>query len=158
MAVYFIRAGENGPVKIGRAKNPSQRMAILQTSHWQELRLMRAIEGRASLESALHRHYRGLHIRGEWFAFCPTMASIEAGDVGHLITSAPVLCAAMAEFLGEVEAHLERTKTKASAFGKRALGDPGFVANLRRGREPRWSTAQRVRAFIASHTDGSGRT
>lgn len=42
----------------------------------------------------------------------------------------------------------ERGMTK-TAFGKDALGDPGFVSGLEDGREPRWSTVQKVRRWMA---------
>ncbi len=53
--------------------------------------------------------------------------------------------------LVEIDRFLERTGTAPTAFGKAALSDPNFVWNLRSGREPRFSTAQRVRDFMASH-------
>ena len=45
------------------------------------------------------------------------------------------------------------TKT---AFGREAVGDPGFVAGLDAGREPRWSTVQKVRDWMKSQPEGSG--
>ena len=44
------------------------------------------------------------------------------------------------------------TKT---ALGISALGDPGFVAGLEAGREPRWSTVQRVRDWMAQQEAGA---
>lgn len=46
----------------------------------------------------------------------------------------------------------EITKT---AFGVAALGDPGFVAGLEAGREPRWSTIQKVREWMAEQERGA---
>lgn len=45
MPVYFVQAGEAGPVKIGWATDPRARIADLQTGHYEPLRLIRIIEG-----------------------------------------------------------------------------------------------------------------
>ncbi|NIJ23757.1 hypothetical protein [Sphingomonas japonica] len=37
----------------------------------------------------------------------------------------------------------------ASAFGRRAMADPRFVHDLRRGREPRPRTVRRIESFLA---------
>ncbi len=65
--VYFIQAGENGPIKIGFSDNIKKRMLSLQTAHYEELRLLGAVQGADEMESYLHRKFRRLHIRGEWF-------------------------------------------------------------------------------------------
>jgi hypothetical protein len=75
MAVYFIRAGEDGPVKIGYATNPRKRFAVLQSGHWMNLVMLRVIEGDHGTERDLHARYKPLHIRGEWYNFCPSMLS-----------------------------------------------------------------------------------
>jgi hypothetical protein len=51
-------------------------------------------------------------------------------------------------FLGRVEAFLAETGAKASEFGRQTVGDPSFVANLRRGRSPTLATADKVIAYI----------
>ena len=50
--------------------------------------------------------------------------------------------------LREVEKFLNRSQTAPTRFGRDAVGDPRFVFDLRRGREPRAATAERVRAFL----------
>lgn len=52
--------------------------------------------------------------------------------------------------LSMIERYLRESGTPASRFGRDALGDPGFVAGLRRGREPRDTTTQRVGAYLAA--------
>lgn len=47
-----------------------------------------------------------------------------------------------------VEQFLKVSAMPASRFGREALGDPCFVAELRNGREPRSATAARVRAYL----------
>lgn len=48
-----------------------------------------------------------------------------------------------------IERHLRRRAVPPSRFGREATGDPRFVFDLRRGREPRAEMATRVLAFIA---------
>ena len=50
--------------------------------------------------------------------------------------------------LREVEKFLNRSQTAPTRFGRDAVGDPRFVFDLRRGREPREATVERVRAFL----------
>ncbi|MEY2884476.1 MAG: hypothetical protein RL490_2200 [Pseudomonadota bacterium] len=56
--------------------------------------------------------------------------------------------------LTTVERHLRRRALAPSQFGRAVAGDPRFVFDLRRGREPRPATAARVLAFIASAEAG----
>jgi hypothetical protein len=48
-----------------------------------------------------------------------------------------------------VERHLRRTGEGPSILGKRAIGDPNLVRELRRGRELRPRTAARLRAYLS---------
>ena len=48
----------------------------------------------------------------------------------------------------EVEKFLRSNETAPTRFGRDAVGDPRFVFDLRRGREPRPQTVARVRAFL----------
>lgn len=50
--------------------------------------------------------------------------------------------------LSMIERYLRESGIPASRFGRDAMGDPGFVTTLRRGREPRDSTIRRVQAYI----------
>ena len=47
-----------------------------------------------------------------------------------------------------VEKHLRESGTSPARFGRAALGDPSFVFELRRGREPRPRTVKKVLAFL----------
>ena len=49
-----------------------------------------------------------------------------------------------------VEAFLRRSGMPPSRFGREAVGDPCFVADLRSGREPRATTTRRVRTYIGA--------
>jgi hypothetical protein len=77
MAVYFIRAGEDGPVKIGSAEWPHHRVVSLQAGNAEKLRLIHQTDGWLAAERQVQQHYAHLQIRGEWFRFCPTMLVIE---------------------------------------------------------------------------------
>ena len=52
------------------------------------------------------------------------------------------------DLLDQIEGYLARSGTKASMFGRRAVGDPRFVQDLREGRRPRRKTQERVRQFL----------
>ncbi len=51
-----------------------------------------------------------------------------------------------AEFLAQVEKYLEETGSSPSRFGREFAADPLFVFNLRKGREPRSDTRNRILA------------
>ena len=50
--------------------------------------------------------------------------------------------------LSRVERYLRRSATTATAFGREVMRDPGFVRGLRKGREPRPETVERVGAWL----------
>jgi hypothetical protein len=64
-SVYFIRAGEDGPVKIGKAWDVIRRLNGLQAACWVELRLLATSQ--ELTERAMHERFAHLRIRGEWF-------------------------------------------------------------------------------------------
>lgn len=64
--VYFV-SYENGPVKIGKAKNISARIKTLQTGIPYPLQLLGVMAGRTGLEGALHRKFHTSRLNGEWF-------------------------------------------------------------------------------------------
>ncbi len=63
--VYFVRAGD--AIKIGRTGNLAARLRALATASAVPLELLAAVPGGAAQEARLHRRWRHLHIRGEWF-------------------------------------------------------------------------------------------
>lgn len=81
MAVYFIRAGHSGPVKIGTADDPERRLRHLQTAHYETLRIIRTLDGGVDVESWLHKRYKKHRIRGEWFDYQESMESIEPPEI-----------------------------------------------------------------------------
>lgn len=63
--VYFIRDGEDGPIKIGRTNNLAHRLGILQTGNPRTLTVLAVT--RAHAEKDLHYQFWDHRIRGEWF-------------------------------------------------------------------------------------------
>lgn len=80
MPVYLIRAGESGPVKIGWALDPKERLVTLQCAHHERLSLIKLWEVGRKAEKWLHDRFKHLRIRNEWFVFDPSMLSIEVPD------------------------------------------------------------------------------
>jgi DNA-binding XRE family transcriptional regulator len=75
--VYFMRAGKDGPIKIGRAKDEAVRLKNLQTGHHTQLELVRTIPNAPlELEKLFHVHFRHRRIRGEWFEFDGDMLTV----------------------------------------------------------------------------------
>ena len=58
--------------------------------------------------------------------------------------------------LREVEKFLRHRRVPPTRFGRDAVGDPRFVFDLRRGREPRPQTVERVRAYLDPCNDAPG--
>ena len=78
MPVYMIRAGENGPVKIGYAEHVALRLVKMQADNHERLTILRIFEGGQTEEAALHLLFADLRLNGEWFGFSRKML----GDVG----------------------------------------------------------------------------
>ena len=57
------------------------------------------------------------------------------------------------QLLAEIDTFLKNHRMSATAFGKTAMADPGFVHDLRKGREPRQSVVERARQFIRERQD-----
>lgn len=68
-AVYFIQAGNGGPIKIGyTGSDPKDRLATLQTGNALPLRVLVTVRGTPQDEAALHRLFNKHRMQGEWFA------------------------------------------------------------------------------------------
>lgn len=65
--VYFVQSGANGPIKIGTARDVTNRLASLQTGSPVSLRLLGVIPGDVTVEKTLHARFDRHRIRGEWF-------------------------------------------------------------------------------------------
>lgn len=76
--VYFIGAGPRPlRVKIGYTRGDvTARLRQLQTGSPVELRIVATIDGGPDLEARLHRTFRPLHVRGEWFTVAHKLESL----------------------------------------------------------------------------------
>ena len=58
------------------------------------------------------------------------------------------------KLLDRIERHLKESHMSATRFGRRAVGDPRFVLDLRMGRKPRRRTLEKVEAYLSSRSPG----
>ena len=79
MAVYFIRSGDDGPVKIGSTNNIRRRMQMLQTGSAYKLVLLRAFTGGEAEEKIIHARLSRFRISGEWFEASDEVLNGETG-------------------------------------------------------------------------------
>jgi hypothetical protein len=82
--VYFI-GGKNTPVKIGFSSAPYERLAALQTAHWERLGILAMVEGNLGDEAFYHAKFSSSRLNGEWFTRC---AKIDA-EIARLSSPAP---------------------------------------------------------------------
>lgn len=66
--VYFVQAGEAGPIKIGVTHDPASRLRTLQVGNHEPLRMIGLFFGTADAEEALRRRFEAHRVRGEWFS------------------------------------------------------------------------------------------
>lgn len=65
--VYFIEGIGLQRIKIGKARDPKQRLKQMQTSSPVPLRLLGTVAGTTHLEKRLHKEFASLRTEGEWF-------------------------------------------------------------------------------------------
>lgn len=58
--------------------------------------------------------------------------------------------------LERIENHLRDYDISATTFGREAVGDPRFVLDLRKGRNPRRKTVMRLEAYLAERGAKAG--
>jgi hypothetical protein len=154
--IYFVQAGENGPVKIGFAIDFPARLRELQCAQHVTLIVLRKIDGAGRREErALHKLFAHRHIRGEWFNFDPEMltATVSVGLQPERLRGS---ASQIIDALGGTKTVAEQLKCGCSV-----------VSNWRRARIParRWSALvaafpgvtyeQLAASFHASPTMGS---
>lgn len=84
--VYFIRAGEDGPIKIGfTGGSPYVRMRDLQTGNHERLRLLGAVPGTSKDENAFHRRFGDLRGEGEWFRPEPRLIQFIEDSISYVV-------------------------------------------------------------------------
>lgn len=65
--VYFIQAGDNGPIKIGTSSVPEMHIDRLQQGNHEELRLIAEIPGERSLEKKVRADLKAFELGRKWF-------------------------------------------------------------------------------------------
>lgn len=70
MAVYFVQAGEGGPIKIGFSVRVDLRLSKIRADNHEPVSLLGVMDGDQEAEVALHARFQ--RRRGEWFEFEPT--------------------------------------------------------------------------------------
>lgn len=81
--VYFIQAGEGGPIKIGCSRSPIVRLNELQTGNAEKLVYCGAIPGGFELEQRLHERFASLRVAGEWFNAEPELVDYIRSVMGQ---------------------------------------------------------------------------
>lgn len=79
MPVYFVRAGESGPVKVGyvqAGRSVERRLVELQVGNHEQLHLLALSNGGPATERKLHRALAWSRVRGEWFKWSPMIAKL----------------------------------------------------------------------------------
>lgn len=133
MAIYFIQAGDGGPIKIGFSADPEKRLVKVQSDNAAECQLLGILPGGEAEELALHARLAGARIRGEWFAATPEVLA----EVPARVVAADRDFVSLPQFLAQ--------RGNLTALS-RALGvTPAAVLRWIEGRVP----AERVRAVAA---------
>lgn len=81
--VYFLRDrasdGSADHVKIGTSTDVTSRVSSGQVMNPRELVLIGSVLGDRALETDLHRKFKNLHVRGEWFVATPELLAFIDG-------------------------------------------------------------------------------
>lgn len=77
MTIYYIRKGQEGPIKIGyTAGSAEKRMGQLQTGHHERLILIGTSPGELADEQSIHKELKDYNIDLEWFHSRPELLSL----------------------------------------------------------------------------------
>lgn len=157
MAVYMIRAGVNGPMKIGKADDPMHRVRNLQCGCWERLSLVRVFEGDLDQERHLHVRFKDLHIMGDWFHFSRSMLD----DVGLVeITKSMWFKSSKQEhsqdlwdrILVQIDAFLEESFMAETTFGLLSVNDGKIVSRLRAKKNITTAMVEKLMTFIRTYS------
>jgi hypothetical protein len=74
--LYFVAAGD--AVKIGRTKSFETRLRFIRGHNHEKVECLALLQGQGWREKGLHKRFRAVRLRGEWFERCPEIeAEIE---------------------------------------------------------------------------------
>jgi hypothetical protein len=65
--IYFIQPQRGGPVKIGYARKPENRLRELQCGNPYPLQIVAVVDGGWTTEAVLHKRFASGRMEGEWF-------------------------------------------------------------------------------------------
>ena len=65
--IYFIQAGDTGPIKIGKGNDPERRLRELQTGAYVRLHLRAILDVEDGVEQHFHEILESCRTLGEWF-------------------------------------------------------------------------------------------
>lgn len=141
MSVYFIQAGENGPIKIGHAKNALVRFKELQVASHQTLTLLGLVDGGANEERAFHEKFAAHRVRGEWFAPVAELVNFAHANKPPVNYRRSVL-----ERNGHPLAlYLARKRLTLTEYGKLVDAAPATLSRvINRVDGPSWKLMQRI--------------
>jgi hypothetical protein len=71
--LYFVAAGD--AVKIGRTKNFETRLRFIRGHNHEKVECLALLKGQGWREKELHKRFRAVRLRGEWFARCEQIAA-----------------------------------------------------------------------------------
>lgn len=79
MAVYFIKMGRYGPIKIGKSTDVARRLQELGSKTDQSLTVLGVMEGYTEEEEALHQKFAKFRLKGELFKPVPEILLFISG-------------------------------------------------------------------------------
>ena len=65
--IYFLRATDGGPIKIGTSIQLTERLKVLSKETGQDLEVLAVVDGGRGEEQALHGRFSHLRVVNEWF-------------------------------------------------------------------------------------------
>lgn len=85
MAIYFIRAGTNGPVKIGFSENVPMRLVKMQADNHERLTVLGIMPGDRQVEFEVQAQFSHLLLQGEWFAWARDLSRFIAEHAAPMV-------------------------------------------------------------------------
>ncbi|MGD9613766.1 MAG: GIY-YIG nuclease family protein [Alphaproteobacteria bacterium] len=168
MPVYFIQAGEDGPIKIGFASDVRKRLRNLRTAAPIPLIPLGYIEGDKKTERRLHAQFQDLRRFGEWFTPAPALMAVVSSAIPFPIrqlrppmqapppleipesgrTVRDWLESARRTLLSEIAEFIAERRITETTFGRIAVNDGKFVERLRSGGNMTTGLMTRAHRFI----------
>lgn len=71
--LYLILDENNNTLKIGRSRNPHERISTLQVSTSNRLKLLHTLKDMGSIEKEVHEQFSHLRLASEWFLYDPSI-------------------------------------------------------------------------------------